>query len=471
MNGSRIARLALSALTLASVLALIAPTSVSAQTQIVTATPGYINLGMTTAITVTAPAAGTYSVVVDKPNGATSTLPYVFTTAGQTLNQTFGSATLGFTSVVNLVGTYNVFVTQAGSTIATTSFYATNKFTVSMDMVNGGTCVYIPGATRGTKMFPRFYIYFASNGAPATNNTAGIKVTFTMPDKTIATAGWDSGAHLFVGKVQPTWNYTYVGPWSPTANITDAAGNSATYTYTGTPFNISPVPLATNVVLTDATTKLPIAAIYTGETVNIQATITYPTNAEPVPGFVAPLDATARGGVVTALVGWGAYNSTATTFGGSAKSPGALIATVKLTYTGANGTWTGQFVATSLPTLPSGQTYAVAITATDKASPANTGLQIASLAPAPTPASIATTTVTSISSTTVTTSVAGAGSATTTTTTATSISTTISTTLSTVTSTLSQVVQSVPTIVYAGLAIILVLGLVIGMIVRLPRRE
>ena len=42
----------------------------SAATQYVTATPGYVNLGMTTSITVTSPSAGTFTVVVAKPDGS-----------------------------------------------------------------------------------------------------------------------------------------------------------------------------------------------------------------------------------------------------------------------------------------------------------------------------------------------------------------------------------------------------------------
>ena len=82
---SRMGRLALSALLLVSMLALMAPlTSASAQTQIITATPGYINLGMTTTIAVTAPGPGSYTIVVQKPSGAESSLPFNPTAAGQT---------------------------------------------------------------------------------------------------------------------------------------------------------------------------------------------------------------------------------------------------------------------------------------------------------------------------------------------------------------------------------------------------
>jgi len=459
---TKVGRAGLSALLLVSMLALMAPlTTVSAQTQIVTATPGEVNLGMATTIAVTAPAAGTYSVVVEKPNGASTSLNFVFTAAGQTQNQTFGNATSGFGSLVTGVGTYNVFVTQGGTVVGTTSFYATNKLNISMDMVNGGSCFYIPGASRGTKMFPRFYVTYASNGAPITNASKGIYVTYTLPDGSKLNATWHgptaaapiqggSGGStgFYIGKFQPNWNYTAVGPWIPTVTVGDAYGNTVTYAYSGPAFTLVPATLATSVRLTDNKTGLPIAAIASGESMNILATVTYPTNAEPVTGFVAPLDTAARGGSVTAIIGWGYWNATAMTFGGSTKNPGGVIGTVPLTYTGANGTWKGQFAGATLPAIPTGTTYAVAVTSTDKASPPNTGLQIATLAAASAPPGVATTT------TVVSTSIASG----------------ISTTVSTATTTVSQVVQSIPTIVYAGLVIILVLGLIIGMVVRMPRK-
>jgi len=451
MKTVKIGRLALSGLLLVSLLTLMAPlTSVSAQTQFVTANPGYINLGMTTTINVTAPAAGAYTIVVQKPSGVESSLPFTATAAGQIQTGVFGNASAGFGGVVNQVGTYNVYVTQGGQTVGSSSFYATNKLNINMDMVNGGLCTYIGTAARGTKMFPRFYINYASNGGVLNNNTKGISVNYTLPDKSVVTATWDPFAHLYVGKLYIAWNYTLVGTWSPSATIKDGAGNIGTYTYTGAPFTITPSTLATSIQVIDTKTSLPIAAIASGESVNIRATITYPTNPEPVTGFVAPLDTAARGGSATAIVGWGFWNATSMTFGGGAKNPGGVIATVPLTYSGANGTWTGQFAGATLPTIPSGTTYAVAVTSTDKASPPNMGQQVFSLSAASAAPGVATTSTTTVIST--------------------SISTALSTALSTVTTTVSQTIQSIPTLVYAGLVIVLVLGLIIGMVVRMPRK-
>lgn len=446
---AKLGRIAVSALLLMSMLAVVAPfATASAQTQYITATPGYINFGMTTSINVTAPAAGSYSIIVQKPSGSESSVPFTATAAGQLDAVVYGNATAGFGTVVNQVGTYNVFLTQGGQTVGSANFYATNKLVVTMDMVTGGTCSYVQGVLRGAKLIPRFYIHYASNGVALTNDTAGININFTTPAGTTEQANWDPFAKLFDNTVLPNWNYTNVGTWSPTVKVSDAAGNFATYTYAGSPFTIAPAQLATSVQLTDAKTGLPIAAIASGEGVNIVATITYPANAETVTGFVAPLDTAARGGSVTAVIGWGSWNASAQTFGGSTKNPGGVIGTVKLTYTGKNGTWTGQFAGATLPTIPANATYAVAVTSSDSASPPNTGIQVINLALASAPPGVATTT----------------------TVTSTSVSSLISTTISTATSTLSQVVQQIPTIVYAGIVIVLILGLIVGMLVTRPRK-
>ena len=502
-SGSRRTRLALSALALVSVMALIAPTAVSAQTQIVTATPGSVNFGLTTTISVTAPASGSYTVEVVSPTGTTTSQALTFTSTGQVQTLVFGNATVGFNTVVNKVGTYNVFVLQGTTVVGTTSFYATNKLFITMDMVTGGTCYFINSDARGYKFIPRFYVYYASNptlplaaiavpapaagASPTLIHDTNLTVSFTQPDnKTVTKASWDAGALLWRGIVQPAWNYTYVGSWNPTVTASDAAGNVGTFQYAGYPFAITTASLATNLQLTDVKTGSPIAAIYGGESIAISATIKYPTNAEPTSGFVTGLDSVNRGGVVNAVVGWGTWNVTTGTFGGGAANPGGVLGTVKLTNTnGINGTWTGQFTfASPLPTIPAGASFAVAITSADKANPPNTGLQVTNLGLAPTPAAgggVVTTTTVTASGTTATVTVSGTqtitpstltSTATTTVTAATATTTVsgaISTVISTATSTITQVTQEIPTIVYAGLVVLLIVGLVMGLLLRMPR--
>jgi len=421
------------ALTGGAVLAILALTMLSAtpvfaQTSYVQASPGYINLGLTTSIIVNAPAAGSYSVVVQQPNGTKSALSFNPTSAGQVLNETYGNSTRGFDTLINQVGTYNVVLEQGGQVVSATSFYATDKLQVLMEMVTGGTCDYVSGVTRGMKMFPHMFFTYASTGAPWTNNSEGAKVTVLTPDGKVTPAYWDSYAKGFEVGVLPNWNYTYIGPWNPEINASDAAGNNLEYMYTGSPFIITPVQLNTNIQVVNATSGVPVASLLNGTTVTIKATITYPTNAEPVVGFVGPLSP-ARGGSISVQVGWGYYNTTSGTFGG-AKSPGALLGTVPMTYTGSNGTWAGQFVSSSLPKLQPGAGYEVVVVSKDGASPANAGFGMASLSPG-------------------------------------TVSVTVLPTTTTVTST--QTVQTIPDAVYAALAILLVIGVLVGYIVRVPK--
>lgn len=411
---------------------------VSAQTQYVVASPGYINLGMSTNITVTGPAAGSYSVIVQEPNGHESLLTDNFAAAGQTQATVFGVSSSGFGSLVSQVGTYNVFVEQGSTIVSSTSFYATNKLNIAMSVVTGGTCAYIAGAARGQKLIPRFVITYASTGGPVTNSDTGISVFFMAPGNVKTAASWDSGSQVFDNAVSPTWNYTFVGSWSPTATASDAAGNTGTFSYTGSPFVISPATLSTTIQLVDSKTNQTITSISSGENVTVYATITYPTNAEPVSGFVAPLDVTTRGGVVTGVVGYGAYNATSQTFTG--KNSGQL-AKVTLSYTGQNGIWVGSFSAGTLPTLSSSQTFQIVINSADKASPPNTGS--ASLSIAPSAAQVATTASSSSST-----------------------STSSSASSSTTSTTTSAITTSIPVWAYAGTTIALIIGVIVGFVAR-----
>lgn len=412
------------------VLIIVAP-SASAQTQYVQVSPGYINLGMDTFVVATAPAAGSYSVVVQQPNGTKSSLSFTPTSTGQTLNATYGNSTTGFMATVEQVGTYNVFLEQQGQVVSATSFYATNQLIVTMDVVQAGICTFTQEVTRGEQFIPRFYVHYASNGASMTNDTKGASINFTTPSGQEENAPWDSYSHLFDAAVSPNWNYTNVGDWSPVVTASDAAGNTGTYTYSGSPYVITPAELSTSITFTSTSTGQGLTSIANGEGVTIMANITYPTNAEPVSGFVGPLSPS-RGGSVTAQIGWGFYNMSSGTFGGD-KSPGALIGTVLMTYSASNKTWAGQFESNSLPTLPAGATYEVAVSSRDSASPANTGFAIANLAPA-TAATSSTLTLTSTQS-------------------------------------IVETVQSIPTVVYAAFVILLILGLLIGYIVRIPQAQ
>ncbi len=420
------------------------PPTVIGQTQLVTATPGSINLGMTTSIAVTAPGAGTFTVKVTNPSGAQVALNFTFSAAGQVQNATFGVAASGFKAKVDRVGAYNVFLEQGTQVFATTSFYATNQIVVRMDMVNGGVCVYVESVTRGSKMFPRFFLNYASNQAPVTNATLSY-VTFNLPDGTLSNATWHKasveGVGFFIGKVYPNWNSTWVGNYFPTATATDIYGNTFKFTYQGRPFTITPVPLVTTVQLSDSKSGQTVTGLYSQQNVNISVTVAYSgqtiSGTEILPGFAGPLDQT-RGGTVSALVGWGFFNATSNTFG-SSKNPGGLVATVKTTYTGSKGIWAGSFNTGSLPALPVGANYQVIVTASDSVPTPNTGSATVVLGPA----TIQTTTTTS-----------------------TSTSTSTSTLVSTATLEITQIAETIPVWAYAVMAAFILVGLAIGLYVR-----
>jgi len=352
---------------------------VAAQTQSVIASQGYINLGMNSTIVTTAPSAGTYTVVVQKPDGTKLSINETFASAGESQNATFGNASSSFGGIVDQVGTYNVFLEQANQVVDTTSFYATNELKVFMDMVNGGTCIYVNGVDRGYKIFPRFYVSYASTGALITNRTKGAYVMYTLPNGTLANASWhkpntvsQSAVGFYIGKYQPNWNDTNVGPWNPNATAGDAYGNIVHYHYIGVPFVISPASLSTNITVVSSKTNQTLGGLGNGTAATIFAVIAYPKNAESVPGFVAPLDSTMRGGKVTALVGWGYYNATSGAFGGG-KTSGGQIAQVSMSYTGKSGVWEGNFTVSSVPAIKNGTSYEVVVNSQDKAAPQNTG--------------------------------------------------------------------------------------------------
>jgi hypothetical protein len=409
-----------------------APT-VYSQTQYVQATSGYVNLGFTTSIVATAPAAGSYTIVVAQPNGTQAALNFSPSSAGQMMKAAYGNSTVGFKALVDQVGTYNVFLEQGTQVVSATSFYATNKLNIAIEMITAGTCDYVSGITRGEKIIPHTWVTYTSNGAPWTNKVAGASIKYSLPSGAVVAGVWDPYASAWKTVVATNWNYTSVGSWNPRINASDAAGNIGIFKYTGSPFTISPVQLATSITVLNTTSGELVYTLLNGLGVTIQAKISYPTNAEPVTGFVGPLSLT-RGGSVTAQVGWGYYNTTSGTFGG--KSPGALLGTVLMTYSGTNGTWTGQFESSNLPTLKAGYSFEVVVSSKDGASPANTGFAVETLSPG--------TAITTAVTTTATQTVQE-------------------------TTTATQTVQEIPDVVYAALVILLIVGVLVGYIVRAPK--
>ena len=365
---------------------MIPASGVFAQTQGLTVSSGYVNLGMNTTVTFVAPSPGTYSLVVRKPAGELASLNVTLASGGGAQSAVFGNASLDFRSAVNETGTYNVFAEQGGQVVYTASFYATNQMVIKMDMVNGGLCYYIQDAPRGSEIFPRFFVYYLSNGASVTNLQLS-NVSYALPGGAMANATWHKpgveGVGFFIGKILPDWNYTFVGPYYPNATATDYYGNVVNYTYMGRPFLILPATLSSQTQFFDDKANATVTSLYSGESVTVDANVTYSASlvsGSAIPTFVAPLDPT-RGGTVTAMIGWGNFNATTNSFGGS--RPGGLLASVQLTYSQDNGTWVGQVNAPALPSGASG--YKVVVVSSDNAAPANSGSEILDMATATAP--------------------------------------------------------------------------------------
>jgi len=435
--------------------------AVSAQTpQYIVATPNYINLGMNTTIAATGPAIGAYQLVVQAPSGTQYLMVLNFNAAGQTYSEIFGNSTVGFNQVVTQAGTYSVFLQQAGTVVSSTTFLVTSQVKISFDMIMAGACVFVPGGSRGQEMLAQFHITYASNGMTVENaatwvskafTTHGATVTYTLPDGSVATASLHASTATtwpqpwYQGHVWPTWNTSWVGNYAPTVKASDQYGNVGTYTYSGYPYPIAPATFTTTISLADAKTGAAVTGLYNGQNATVTANILY-TNplpvADTVAGFAGPLDLATRGGVVTAVVGWGPYNATSGGFG-TAKLPGGLIATVPMTYSTTTKVWTGPLSIGTLPTLLNATSYSVVVSSHDKAQPPNTGFATLSLPPAtlvPTTGPATTTaTITTTSLSTTTTTVSGAGATSTATITSTAPASTITSTVPGATSTATSI--------------------------------
>jgi len=465
-----------------------------AQAGVVTATPGTVNLGMSTSIAVTANAPGTLNVAVQAPNGATSSLAFTFTSTGQTLTQVYGNLTSGWGVAINQVGAYSVIVYQGTTVVGSTSFYSTNQILISTDFITAGYCLFVASGSRGQELLFQVHATYASNGAPIAASTAAVtangdKVTYTLPDGTTATASFHASSPTtwaipwFQGHVWGTWNTSWVGTYTPSVTVTDSFGNkgSLNTATNGYAFIYSPATLQQSIALTDSAGKT-VAGLTNAQNVTITANVAYlvtPTAIGAVAGFNGPLDTATRGGVVTALVGWGFYNTTSGSFG-SAKQPGGLVTTVPLTYSTTSKTWSGTFSTGTLPTLVNATAYSVILSSHDKATPPNTGFNVFSVSPASSlsnapggggstgAGTTSTTTVTAPASTVTatTTSVSTAVSTTTAVSTAvstvssivSSISTATTTTVSIAVSTLIQTAAEVPDWAYVIMALLIIVG-------------
>ena len=105
-------------------------------------------------------------------------------------------------------------------------------------------------------MLAQFHITYASNGAIVAERPHvgqqdlylnAAKVTYTLPDGTIAPAKYHAGSAAtwpqpwYTGHVWPAWNSTWVtSNYHPTIKASDQYGNVGTYKYVGYPYHHHP---------------------------------------------------------------------------------------------------------------------------------------------------------------------------------------------------------------------------------------
>ena len=345
------------------------------------ASPSYINLAMTTTVTVEIGSLygseDDYLATVVAPGGGTATKWYNFTVVGSK-TEPYGSATSGFNASVGLVGTYELrleyFNGTAFSLAALAQFSATDQLlvvteaaTASNEYTDVHNCPIAQEFQRGGEVIGRAYVRYASNGefvnGTATPSAKG-NITGTAFGLT-KTLTWQNVFHFWRSAWFPTWNAT-TGVFIFTAQASDGLGNRGTGSSfpTGltawkvTPAVLKVVPRVLNEGGAEA------VVFERGDTVRIEARVTYEGHNAHNREFPGPLNAT-RGGNVTAVLGYGAFNATSGLFA-------TTVATLTLAHNAATENWSATYVVKD--TDPLRADLQVYISASDGAgSPPNTG--------------------------------------------------------------------------------------------------
>ena len=346
------------------------------------ASPTYINLAMTTTVTVeigSSYGAGLddYLATVIAPGGGTATAWYNFTAVGS-MSVIYGDATSGFNASVNLVGTYELrleyFNGTAFSLAAIAEFSATDQLlviteaaTASNEFTDVHNCPIAQEFQRGGEVIARAYVRYAStgeivNGTGVPSARGNITGTLFGLTKTLT---WQNVYQFWRAAFFPTWNQS-TGVIVFTADASDGRGNrgSGSSFPTGlTAWKIIPavlkvVPRVLNESGAGAVVFEP------GDTVRIEARVTYESHNAHNRAFPGPLNAT-RGGQVTAVLGYGAFNATSGLFA-------TTVATLTLAHNAATENWSAEYVVKD--TDPLRADLQVYISASDGAgSPPNTG--------------------------------------------------------------------------------------------------
>ncbi|HKZ48515.1 MAG TPA: hypothetical protein VJ397_06990, partial [Thermoplasmata archaeon] len=263
----------------------------------------------------------------------------------------------------------------------------TEAATASNEFTDVHNCPIAQEFQRGGEIVARAYVTYAStgdfvNGTETPSAKGNITGTLLGQTKVLA---WQNVYHFWRAAFFPTWNQS-TGVIVFTADASDGRGNRGTGSsfpsgltaWKVTPAVLKVVPRVLNGSGAEAVVFEP------GDTVRVEARVTYESHNAHNRAFPGPLNAT-RGGQVTAVLGYGAFNATSGLFA-------TTVATLTLAHNAATENWSAAYVVKD--TDPLRANLQVYISASDGAgSPPNTGkafttmlaFQAAPLSPPPPP--------------------------------------------------------------------------------------
>jgi hypothetical protein len=360
------------------------------------ASPSFINLNRETTVTLeigSSVAAGedNYLVTVWAPDGsAAGSAWYNFTTVGP-MSKTLGNASMDFMAAVTQLGFYTLKAEWWNSTSAAfepaaeTPLQTTDVLFVQTEFAAGSdpyadlhNCQLAEEFQRGDGIIARAYMRYASTGEILNGTvvpTAKGNVTGTALGAT-KTLNYNNAYYFWRAAWQLPWDQA-IGVFQFSVNASDGLGNhgsgiSPAAGYYGA-LKIVPAILPTDVWTENATSGEKVTGFYPGETVEVVAFPYYDqhlnhnyafTNTNAVDKNQSYRVGPDRGGVVTAVIGLGAFNSSAKTFA-------TTLATPVMTFDAATNTWRGTWTVPATGGLAGNLT--VKVFATDGASAPNAG--------------------------------------------------------------------------------------------------
>ena len=345
------------------------------------AVPSFINLNMTTSIEVeigTSYGFGldNYRATVTTPAGTTAVAWYNFAGLGS-LAVVYGDAGAGFATVVDQVGLYDLrldyFDGTTYSVAAYAQFQATDRLvvvteaaTASNEYTDVHNCPIAQEFQRGGEVVARAYVTYASTGGfvngTATPSARG-NITGTLFGLTKNLA-WQNVYHFWRAAWFPTWNES-IGVIVFTASASDGRGNIGSAV--SPPFGLTAwkiIPAILKVVpqiVND--TGAETVSFVRGDNLTVRVRVTYEGHNAHNRAFPGPMNGT-RGGVVTAVLGYGAYNVSSGLFADT-------LTTLTLSLDPATRNWSATYQIRA--TDPVRSDLRIVLRANDGASPPNTG--------------------------------------------------------------------------------------------------